>query len=315
MIMMMAALSAGATVALGLLWATGYGGITPEATKRLAQLRTASGTEVTAFSLRRQVGVRFGKLNVISAGGVAAWRIQLERAGLSLTPKEYFILRFAVGAILGLLGIVLTGIPLLGLGLVPLGYLAVGFWTKMRIQGRTRKLESQLPELLSMIASGLKAGFGLIQSMESSAEQMQPPISLEIRRTLRDMAVGASAEQALQSLNDRVGSTDFDIAITAILIQRNVGGNLAEILENVAHTMRERERIRGEIRTLTAQQRLTGYVLGATPFGLGGILYLMNPEFMGLLFTESLGHKLIGLALVLETMGFLVIRKIVNIEV
>jgi tight adherence protein B len=122
-------------------------------------------------------------------------------------------------------------------------------------------------------------------------------------------------EQALTALNERVGSPDFDIVITAILIQRSVGGNLAEILDNVAHTMRERERIRGEIRTLTSQQRLTGFVIGGIPIGLGVIFMIISPDFTGRLFTEPMGRVMLAGAVVLESIGFFIISKIVNIEI
>ena len=127
--------------------------------------------------------------------------------------------------------------------------------------------------------------------------------------------MGASVEQALTSLNERVGSSDFDIVITAILIQRSVGGNLAEILDNVQHTMRERERIRGEIRTLTSQQRMTGYVIGGIPIGLLIIFMIISPEFTSQLFTDPLGRMMLAGAAVSEVIGFLVIQKIVNIEI
>jgi tight adherence protein B len=176
-------------------------------------------------------------------------------------------------------------------------------------------MEAQMVELLQMLASGLRAGFGLVQALEAAADQLPAPLSIEMRRTLRDTAMGASIEQALNSLNERVGSSDFDIVITAILIQRSVGGNLAEILDNVAHTMRERERIRGEIRTLTSQQRMTGYVVGGIPIGLGLIFFMISPSFVSLLFTDPLGRMMLGAAIVLELLGFFVISKIVNIEV
>jgi tight adherence protein B len=127
--------------------------------------------------------------------------------------------------------------------------------------------------------------------------------------------MGASVEQALSNLNERIGSPDFDIVITAVLIQRSVGGNLAEILDNVAHTMRERERIKGEIRTLTSQQRMTGYVIGGIPVGLGLAFMAISPDFMMLLFKDPLGHMMLAAAGVLETLGFFIIRKIVDIEV
>ena len=245
----------------------------------------------------------------------AKWAKDLERAGLTLNTREYFVLRSVVGVTLVLAGYMFSPVPVLALLGLPLGFFAVGVWLKRRINSRLHKLEAQVVELLQMVSSGLRAGFGLVQALEAGAEQLPAPLSVEIRRTLRDTAMGASIDQALTSLNDRVGSSDFDIVITAILIQRTVGGNLAEILDNVAHTMRERERIRGEIRTLTSQQRMTGFVIGGIPIGLGLIFFLISPDFISLLFTDPLGRMMLGGAVVLEIMGFFVISKIVNIEV
>jgi tight adherence protein B len=301
------------------LWVTRFGVQAEFASERLAKLRGES-TESTGglgnlFSLRKRANIQFGGVNIVNANLVEKWRRQLERAGLSLNVREYFILRVGVGAAFTAVGLIFSPAPALALLGAPLGYLLVGFWLKRRIGSRTRKMESQLIELLQMLSSGLRAGFGLLQAMESASEQIPAPLSIEIRRMMRDTAMGSSVEQALDALNLRIGSSDFDIVITAIQIQRQVGGNLAEILENVAHTMRERERIRGEIRTLTSQQRMTGYVIGGIPIGLGIIFFIISPEFMGLLFKETLGHIMIGAAATMWAMGFFVINKIVNIEV
>jgi len=225
------------------------------------------------------------------------------------------VLRLVVGLVLGAMSLLVVPFPPVAFVAGGAGFLLVGMWLSRRITSRTHKLEAQMIELLQMLASGLRAGFGLMQGLEAAAEQLPDPLAAEIRRTLRDTAMGASVEQALTALNERVGSSDFDIVITAILIQRSVGGNLAEILDNVAHTMRERERIRGEIRTITSQQRLTGYVIGGIPIGLLIIFFLVSPDFTGLLFTNSLGRMMLGGGAVMEFLGFLVIRKIVNIEV
>jgi len=321
MLLILSAVTMGAFAFTATLWVTGYGN-GAEAAARLGRLKTpdqATGAAAAIFSLRKRAGVRFGGINVVSVNAAAQWRTQIERAGLSLTVRELFITRFTVGLIVGLLAFIFVPLPQLILpaaaaGFI-LGFMAVGFWVKRRIGTRRNKLESQLVELLQMLSSGLRAGFGLIQALDGAAEQVPAPLSIEVRRTLRDIAMGSSIEQALQALNDRVGSSDFDIVITAIMIQRSVGGNLAEILDNVAHTMRERERIRGEIRTLTSQQRLTGYVIGFIPVGLFVAFFALNPEFTSLLFTDPLGRMLLVGALVLEGIGFLVIRKIVNIEV
>ncbi|MFN8506868.1 MAG: type II secretion system F family protein [Dehalococcoidia bacterium] len=315
-----ACLLAGATATTFTLWATGFGGVSAEAASRLTRLKSMDGAPQGGpagggLSLRKRATVTFGGVNLVSANLVQQWTVQLERAGLALNAREYFILRATFGVVMVLIGLMTLPMPQLSVLGLPLGYFAVGFWVKRRIGSRTRKLEAQLVEMLQMLASGLRAGFGLIQALDSASEQLPNPLATEIRRTLRDTAMGASVEQALSALNQRVGSSDFDIVITATLIQRSVGGNLAEILDNVAHTMRERERIRGEIRTLTSQQRMTGYVIGGIPIGLGIIFMMISPEFTGKLFTDPLGRMMLGGAIGMEILGFAVIRKIVNIEV
>lgn len=313
----------GLFIATMALWFLGFGTqASVAAGQRLARLASAQeggavagGPAGLGSTLRRRTTVSLAGVSFVNANVAQSWAIDLQRAGLTLNGKEYLIIRVGASVAVAMVCFLVIPIPFVGLAISPLGFVAVGFWLKRRITSRTHKMESQLAELLQMLASGLRAGFGLVQAMEQAAEQLPAPISSELRRAMRDMAMGASVEQALGALNDRVGSKDFDIVITAILIQRSVGGNLAEILDNVAHTMRERERIRGEIRTLTSQQRLTGYVLGGIPIGLFLVFNLISPEFTSLLYTDPLGRMMLGAALVLEAIGFLVIQKIVNIEV
>jgi len=314
----LAALSAGAFIFTMTLWLTRWGTVDIDTTQRLNRMKSIEDEQqkqLGSVSLRRRAKVSFGGINLVSGNIVQQWTSQLERAGLALNAREYFILRITVALVLAAIAMMMLPIPQLGLLGAPLGFLAVGFWLKRRINSRLRKLEGQLVELLQMLSSGLRAGFGLIQAIDSAAEQLPEPLATEIRRMLRDTAMGASIDQSLQAMNERIGSSDFDIVITAILIQRTVGGNLAEILDNVAHTMRERERIRGEIRTLTSQQRMTGYVVGGIPVGLAILFSIMNPGFMMPMFTEPLGRMMLGGGFVLEVLGFLVISRIVNIEV
>lgn len=317
MIVILAALCAGAFATTGVLWFAGVGGANAAAAGRLNKLREAEAQlpSDNKISLRRRGAVNFAGITVLSGNLAANWTKDLERAGLTLNAKEYLVLRIVVSAVLALLLTLLVPVPFLAIAGFPLGFFATGFWVKRKKATRLHKMESQLVELLQMLSSGLRAGFGLLQALEAAAEQTPVPLQTEIRRTLRDTAMGASVEQALSSLNDRVGSSDFDIVITAILIQRSVGGNLAEILDNVAHTMRERERIRGEIRTLTSQQRMTGFVIGGIPLGLLAIFSVISPQFTFLLFTDPFGRMMFGAAVVLEIIGFAVIQKIVNIEI
>lgn len=317
MLIVLAALCAGAFATTGVLWFAGAGASNVAAAARLNKLREAEAQLPTdsRVSLRRRGSVNFAGITLLSGNLAANWTRDLERAGLTLNAKEYLTIRIVLSVVFTLVFLVVAPIPFLALLGLPMGFIITGFWLKRRKASRLHKMESQLVELLQMLSSGLRAGFGLLQALEAAGEQTPAPLQIEVRRTLRDTAMGASVEQALTSLNERVGSPDFDIVITAILIQRSVGGNLAEILDNVAHTMRERERIRGEIRTLTSQQRMTGFVIGGIPIGLLLIFSVISPQFTALLFTDPLGRMMLGAAAVSEILGFAVIQKIVNIEI
>jgi len=203
----------------------------------------------------------------------------------------------------------------IGIALGVVGSLAPAYFVRFRSRKRLNKLESQLEEALTLTANSLKAGFGLLQSLELATQQLAHPISTELRRTLHDINVGSSTEDALLALSERASSYDLDIVITAILIQRSVGGNLAEILETVAHTMRERARIRGHIKAVTSQQRLTGYILGAMPIAVMGLLFLVSSEYMTPLFTTLGGKVILVGGGMMEFVGILLIRRILAIEV
>ncbi len=245
--------------------------------------------------------------------------LDLDRADLRLRVGEYVAIRVILAMFLAVMAVVLvSALPaalLLAVVLAVIGYKLPAFWVERRKKRRVQKLESQLEEALTMTSNSLKAGFGLLQSLELAADQLKHPISTELRRTIRDINVGSSTEDALLALNERASSYDLDIVITAVLIQRSVGGNLAEILENVAHTMRERARIRGEIRALTSQQRLTGYILGGMPVAVIGILFLISRDYMTPLFTTLAGQAMLGGAAILEAIGVLLIRRILAIDV
>ena len=154
-----------------------------------------------------------------------------------------------------------------------------------------------------------------MQSFEFAGRQMEPPIALEIRRMLRDANLGMSGEDALLAMGERIGSKDLDMVLTAINIQRAVGGNLSEILDQVGFTMRERERIRGEIITLTSQQRMSGIVIGGLPVFMFLLFTAMNPGYMSVFFTELAGRAMLVGAVGLELLGFFVIKRLMAIEI
>ena len=253
----------------------------------------------------------------------SAWaertRVQLERAGLAFKLHEYIALRVLVAlvalAVVLLLG---RGTPLallLGIPAGIAGYMLPAFYVRMRIGRQIRKFNDQLEGMLTMVSSSLRAGFGLMQALNLAAEQLQPPMSTELHRLQRDTRMGASIEEALENLRERVGSYDLDVIVTAILIQRSVGSNLSEVLEKVAHTIRERVRIKGEINTLTAQKKISGWIIGLMPAAFVAMMLAINFEYMSLLFTDPVGRLLLILAVGLDIIGILMIRRIVSVDI
>ncbi len=242
----------------------------------------------------------------------------LERAGLPLRVGEFYMIKFGVGFVMFFVPLAF-GLSLFtaGSGFVSafIGFMLPSWWVGNKKTSRMRRFEGQLVDLLGLLSNSLKSGYGLMQSFEFAGRQMEPPIALEIRRMLRDANLGMSAEDALLAMGERIDSRDLDMVLTAINIQRAVGGNLSEILDQVAATMRERERIRGEITTLTSQQRMTGIVIGGLPVFMFVLFMLMNPAYMGLFFTEMAGRMMLVGAVSLEVGGFLVIKRIMAIEI
>jgi tight adherence protein B len=180
---------------------------------------------------------------------------------------------------------------------------------------RLRKFNDQLGDTINLLVNSLRSGYSMPQAMETVAGDMPPPISEEFRRVGIEISLGVSLEQALDNMLRRVNSPDLDLLITAIGVQHEVGGNLAEILEIISHTIRERVRIHGEIKTLTAQGEITGYVLSGLPFALTGVLFLMNREYMMRMFTTPCGWIMSGVAITIIVLGFVVMKKVVQVEV
>ena len=238
----------------------------------------------------------------------------LMQADVPLTAAEFMIFTLA-GAFMGLaFGIfkndILLGI-LLGaaLAILPFYYLK---WRKSR---RQKMITEQLPDVLALLVGALRAGYGLAQAFEVAREQIPAPFSTEIDKVLRAVHLGQSMQQALNDMAERVGTDDMDMVVIAINIQYETGGNLAQTMETIAETIRERLRIKQEIQVLTAQQRLTGYLLAAMPIILAVILFLINPDYMSRLFEPGWIRLVPITAAIMQIIGFLVMRKIVNIEV
>jgi tight adherence protein B len=253
---------------------------------------------------------------------------ELARADLALKPSEFLAIRAA--ALLGppVAMIALSSVvPLLDSPLAWIVGLVVGFWLPRFWLGRrkSRRLKafnSGLADTITLIANALRAGSSFMQAIEMVVRETQPPISTEFARVIREVNLGLPLEQALANMTRRVRSDDLDLMTTAISIHHTVGGNLAEILDSIAFTIRERVRIKGEIRTLTAQQRVSGYVVGFLPIALVGMISVIAPTFLEPLFRRPpellgmpLGLVVLGFGGFMMLIGFVAIRRIVDIEV
>ena len=238
----------------------------------------------------------------------------LARASLQLRVAEYYYIRIGLSIGLGVL-LFLFKDPLSGVIGFVLGYFLPRFWVGRRISKRLKAFNRQLADTTSLLSNALRSGSSFLQAIELVSREAEPPMSEEMGRVVREVNLGLGMEEALNNLVRRIKSDDVDLMVTAIGIQQQVGGNLAEILDTIAFTIRERVRIKAEINTLTAQGRVSGYLVAFLPIGLGAALNAINPAFMQPLFTQTIGRILIGVGAVMMTIGFLAIRKITDIKV
>jgi tight adherence protein B len=253
---------------------------------------------------------------MVSGRGFAAnIRTDLARADLQLRVAEFLLITAVSVALAYVLGQLLFGSPVMGLAFGVVGFFVPRIYVNIRKRQRLNAFNDQLGDTITLLANSLRSGFSIVQSMDTVANQLPKPISVEFHRVTQEIGLGLHYEEALNNMLRRVPSDDLDLMITAINIQGRVGGNLAEILDTIGHTIRERVRIKGEIRVLTAQQMISGYILTGLPVILGLVLYLLNKEYIGRMFRDPCGWIMIGTSVIMITTGFLIIRKIVDIEV
>ncbi len=240
---------------------------------------------------------------------------QLARAAIPLRVGEYLLIRWAAALALAFAVAELTRLPLAGVPAGIVGYMLPALYVRHRQKQRAGELELQLVDALGLISGGLRAGYSFLQGAEAVVRELPSPIRDEFGSVLEDLRVGVAMDEAILTLARRVHSEEVDMLATAILIQRTSGGNLAEILDTIAYTIRERLRIRREIMTLTAQERISSYVVGALPVVCFVLLSVSNPGYLSNLFDIPLGHILLGAAVVLEIVGFYIIRRIIDINI
>lgn len=245
----------------------------------------------------------------------AKQRRLLAQADVLMKPEEFFLMRLATATIIFLLVVLISRILFMALVGGIIGYIIPGVFLNSKIEKRAAIINKQLPEALDLIASGLRAGLSFAQAMNMMAKDMEQPIRGEFDKVLRDNTLGKSMEVALQAMVDRTKDEDIDLFVTAMIVQRQVGGNLTEILEIISNTLRERVRIKGDIKTMTAQSRMSAIVIGLLPPGIAVVLSVMNPEYIRPLFSTTAGLILIGLASLMTISGALIMMRMSKVEV
>jgi tight adherence protein B len=323
-----AGLAAGAVllVAIGVAMSGGSGGVSARL-ERYA--RSGGGTQPEGEEGEKDSPMLAGITRVLDNQDLATrLSTEIARADLKLRPAELVALwiasPFVFAALAFVLSFVFTGFRnVLAIALAFLiGAFFPRFYLRFRQKRRIAQFSSQLPDTITLLANSLRAGSSFLQGIELVTRESQPPISEEFERVVREMSLGVALQPALNNLARRVASEDVELMVTAINIQSQVGGNLATVLDSIAFTIRERIRIIGEINTLTAMQRYSGYVITLLPVGLAGILFLISPSYIGKMLSPApamlglpLGIVMFAVGLFSMGIGYLLIRRIVDIKV
>jgi tight adherence protein B len=322
-----AGLAAGAVllVAIGIAMSGGSGGVASRLERYASGVDQPSGTE----GGERESAVTAGIGRALDRQGLTArLAVDIARADLKLRPAElvaaWIASPFVFMAVAFVLGIVIDGFRnAIALALAFLvGAFFPRYYLRYRQGKRLKAFGDQLPDTITLLANSLRAGSSFLQGIELVTREARPPISEEFERVVREMSLGVALQPALNNLVRRVASEDLELMVTAINIQSQVGGNLATVLDSIAYTIRERLRIQGEIKTLTAMQRYSGYVITLLPVGLAGILFLVSPSYITRMLEPE--PSLLGLPAgivffliggVSMFFGYLLIRRIVDIKV
>jgi tight adherence protein B len=252
---------------------------------------------------------------------------ELAQADLKLKPAEYVIVMFLSAVLVGLITWFISGgartltdpladpiAVIIGMVGAVFGFFIPRLYVRRQKSKRLNNFNDQLADMLNLMVNGLRAGYSTMQAMEAVSKEMPPPISDEFRRVVQEMQLGLPMDEALENLLRRINSDDLDLVITAINVQREVGGNLAEILDTISYTIRERVRIKGEIRVLTSQVMYSGRFLALMPLIIIGVLWLLNREYMQE-FNSLIGYIALSIGGLMILAGYFVMTRIANIDV
>ncbi len=281
------------------------------------QLEAVTGKEGPGGDALTTSVVRAGEADSVltSLPQVRDLKILLEQADLNWTPGTFISISFGLAAALSASAFILSQAAMPAVFAAMAGLWFPLMYVKRLKRRRIRRFEEQFPEAIDLLGRSIRAGHAFPTGLKVVGEESPDPMATEFRQIFDEQKFGLPLEDSLLGLADRIDMVDVRIFVTAILIQREVGGNLAEILDKISYTIRERFSLQRQIRVYTAQGRLTGYILAALPILLGLAIAALNPEYMAILFEDPMGKVLIAAAAVLQLLGFLLIRRIIDIEI
>ncbi len=275
----------------------------------------ADETEASVVALKAEGPLPGLDKMIGQIGAGARLTTLLEQAGVRMTPGAFAVLTLMFGTVAGALGILFVGQPSAGLIAGPIGAALPTLWLMKRRSARLAKFEEEFPEALDLLSRAIRAGHAFQTGLGMVAEEMRAPVGPEFKKVFDQQNFGLPMRDALNGLALRVPLLDVRFFITAVAIQRESGGNLSEILDNLSHVVRERFKIQRQVRVHSAHGRITGFVLLALPAALGVALTFINPDHMKLLFEEQMGRTMLMAVIVMQTIGFVWIRKVMKIEV
>lgn len=287
--------------------------------KRLSEalLHSAHAEDIEVVLARNELMSEIPWMNQMMLNLQATFHLKrmLDQADLHITPSRLMMFSFMAGMLGGLATSVVTiFIPimiLVGLMCASLPLLHVWYKRKKRFDA----FLEQLPDALDLVSRALSAGHAFPEALHMVSMEMPEPIATEFRKAYEEQNLGLSVKLALENLTQRIPLLDLKLCVTAVLIQRETGGNLAEILEKVAYTIRERFRILGDLKTLTTSSRMSAWLLCGLPIFVAIAVTVLNPEYMAVMWTDPRGHYLIAIALGMQISGMLIVRKILRIQI
>ena len=290
----------------------------PEAKRVAARLQALAGETMTQASIERAAQrSRMPRLNALLARLGTGQRMQrfVSASAISISPAELIVMSLALGAF----GLLLPGVfgkpPIFG-AVLGLGLAVLPWWrVSSRRRSRIERIERQFPEALDLMGRAMRAGHAFPSAIKMVADEMAEPLGRDFRILFDELNYGVPTDEALMHLAERVPVSDVSYFVVAVMIQRETGGNLAELLDNISVIVRDRLKLLGEVRTLSAEGKLSAIILTALPFGVALMVNLVNPEFMAVLWTDPMGLRMVGVALFMMLVGILWMRNIIRIRV